>query len=158
VKGYPMNGTKAPAQTTIFGLYDRAYGFGNKGDFQLPKRFVENISKLNLSMPFNFVSTCDIIGGNSGSPVVNKAGDCVGLIFDGNIESLPGRFLYSEDKNRAVAVNTGAMIECMRKLYDSNELANEIEGITLSPELKTVKEPAKTIKEALKTNKEPKKK
>ncbi len=158
VKGYAMNGTKAPSRTTLYGLYDRAYGFGNKGDFALPKRFIENVGKLNLSTPFNFVSTCDIIGGNSGSPVVNKAGECVGLIFDGNIESLPGRFLYSEDKNRAVAVNTGAMIECMRKLYDSNGLANEIEGITLSPDLKPADDAVKPVKETLKPVKEMKKK
>ncbi|HLP15354.1 MAG TPA: S46 family peptidase [Bacteroidota bacterium] len=149
VKGYPANGTIAPATTTMFGLYDRAFSFGNKGDFELPKRFVDNLNKLSLSTPFNFVSTCDIIGGNSGSPVVNKAGECVGLIFDGNIESLPGRFLYSEEKNRAVAVCTGAMIECMRKLYDSNMLANEIEGITVSPDLikaKDVPKPGKDVK------------
>jgi hypothetical protein len=146
VKGYPMNGTKSPAKTTLYGLYDRAFGFGNKGDFELPKRFTENVGKLNLATTFNFVSTCDIIGGNSGSPVVNKEGECVGLIFDGNIESLPGRFLYSEEKNRAVAVNTGAMIECMRKLYDSNELANEIEGMTAASDVKPVKEAMKPAK------------
>jgi hypothetical protein len=146
VKGYAMNGTKAPALTTLYGLYDRAYGFGNTGDFELPKRFVENAGKLNLTTPFNFVSTCDIIGGNSGSPVVNRAGECVGLIFDGNIESLPGRFLYSEEKNRAVAVSTAAMIECMRKLYDSNELANEIEGVTAAQDQQPVKETMKPIK------------
>jgi len=146
VKGYPMNGTNAPAQTTMFGLYDRAFSFGNAGAYELPKRFIESVNRLNLSTKYNYVSTCDIIGGNSGSPVVNTAGECVGLIFDGNIESLPGRFLYTEEKNRAVSVSTGAMIECMRKVYDSNELANEIEGITLSPDLKAVKEATKPVR------------
>lgn len=126
--GYPMNGTKAPAITTMYGLYDRAYSFGNKGDFELPKRYIDGVGKLNLATPLNFVSTCDIIGGNSGSPTINKEGEIIGLIFDGNIESLPGRFLYSEEKNRAVSVHTAAIIECMRKIYGASAIANELEG------------------------------
>jgi hypothetical protein len=130
VSGYPMNGTQAPPMTTLHGLYDRALGFGNKGAWALPPRFVEGESKLNLSTPLNFVCTCDIIGGNSGSPVVDREGAFVGLIFDGNIESLPGRFMYSEATNRAVAVHPAGIIECLRKLYDANGLADELEGMT----------------------------
>ncbi len=130
VKGYPMNGTQAPPMTTLHGLYDRAVGFGNKGAWALPARFIEGESKLNLSTPLNFVCTCDIIGGNSGSPVVDREGAFVGLIFDGNIESLPGRFMYSEETNRAVAVHPAGIIECLRKLYDANGLADELEGMT----------------------------
>ena len=130
VKGYAMNGTKAPAMTTLYGLYDRATGFGNRGAWELPKRFSEGAAKLNMATPLNFVCTCDIIGGNSGSPVVDRDGAFVGLIFDGNIESLPGRFMYDEDCNRAVAVHPAGIIECLRKLYNAGPLADELEGVT----------------------------
>ncbi len=133
VKGYPMNGTIAPSITTMYGLYDHAYSYANNKDFELPQRFKDGVNKLTLSTPMNLVTTNDIIGGNSGSPVVNAKAELVGLIFDGNIESLPGRFLYSEEKNRAVAVHPGVMIETMRKLYEANALADEIEGIAAKP-------------------------
>jgi hypothetical protein len=129
VKGYAMNGTKAPYKTTIAGMYAHSADFDNKGDFELPARFDERKNKVNQMTPINFVSTCDIIGGNSGSPVVNKKGELVGLIFDGNIESLVGRFVYDDiGGNRAVAVHTGGMLECLRNVYDANALADEIEG------------------------------
>jgi len=123
-----MNGTKAPYKTTLYGLFDRSLSFDKQGDFALPDRFWERKDTLDLSTPVNFVSTCDIIGGNSGSPVVDKKGKLVGLIFDGNIESLAGRFVYDEAKNRAVAVHSAYMIEALRKLYDAGFLADEIEG------------------------------
>ncbi len=126
--GYPMNGTIAPFKTTLYGLYDRSLSFDGKGDFALPQRFLDRLQALNLGTPVNFVSTCDIIGGNSGSPVVNTKGELVGVIFDGNIESLVGRFVYDETRNRAVAVHCAYMLEALGKLYDAHELADEIMG------------------------------
>jgi Peptidase S46 len=126
VKGYPMNGTIAPPKTTMFGLYDRAASFSYKEPFDLPKRYLDGKDKLDLSTPINFVTTNDIIGGNSGSPVVNRDGEIVGLIFDGNIESLVGDFVYDGTANRAVAVHTGAMTEAMIKLYGAQKLVDEI--------------------------------
>lgn len=126
VKGYPMNGTQAPPRTTFYGLYDRAYSFDLKPPYDLPERFLRLKDRLELTTPLNFVSTCDIIGGNSGSPVINTRGELVGLIFDGNIESLVGNYVYYEETNRAVAVHAGAIIEALRKLYDASSLADEL--------------------------------
>ena len=126
--GYPMNGTRAPYKTTLYGLYDRALSFEGKGDFGLPQRYWERKNVLDLSIPVNFVCSCDIIGGNSGSPVIDRNGELVGLVFDGNIESLVGRFLYDGETNRTVAVHSAYVIEALRKLYDAGSLADEIEG------------------------------
>jgi len=128
VKGYPYNGTVAPPFTTFYGLYDRAASFSNQPPFDLTPKEAANHDKLDLSTPFDFVSTGDIIGGNSGSPVVNKEGELVGLIFDGNIESLAGDFVYDDTKNRAVAVHSAGMIEGLRKLYGADALADELQG------------------------------
>jgi hypothetical protein len=128
VQGYPMNGTKAPPKTTFYGLFDRAASFNYEGPFYLPSRYMEGRGKLDLSTPLDFVSTNDIIGGNSGSPVINAKADIVGLIFDGNIESLVGDFVYDGTANRAVAVHTGAMTEALNKLYGAGRLVEEMEG------------------------------
>jgi hypothetical protein len=128
VEGYPYNGTIAPPFTTFWGLYDRAASFSNKLPFDLTAKQVAGRDKLDLSTPLDFVTTGDIIGGNSGSPVVNRDGELVGLIFDGNIESLAGDFVYEGEKNRAVAVHSAGMIEGLRKLYGAGALADELEG------------------------------
>ena len=128
VDGFPYNGTIAPPITTFYGLYDRAYSFGDKAPFNLAPKEESGRDKLDLSTPLDFVSTGDIIGGNSGSPVVNREGELVGLIFDGNIESLAGDFVYDGTKNRAVAVHSAGMIEGLRKLYGAGALADELEG------------------------------
>jgi hypothetical protein len=128
VKGYPYNGTIAPPFTTFYGLYDRASSFSNQPPFDLTPKEAAGRDRLDLATPFDFVSTGDIIGGNSGSPVVNREGELVGLIFDGNIESLAGDFVYEGEKNRAVAVHSAGMMEGLRKLYGANALADELEG------------------------------
>jgi len=127
VNGYPMNGTKAAYKTTFFGLYDRSTSFDDQPPFKLAPRFNQRRAQVDMTTPLNFVTTNDIIGGNSGSPVVNRAGELVGLIFDGNIESLVGRFVYEEEKNRAVAVHAGAIVHALRAIYEAGPLADELD-------------------------------
>jgi len=126
VKSYQENGKQIVPFTTFAGLYERAAKFNYKQPYQLPERWVQKKSALDLNTPFNLVSTNDIVGGNSGSPLFNKNGELVGLIFDGNIQSLVGNFVYDETQNRAVSVDVRAMIESLRKVYGASELADEL--------------------------------
>jgi hypothetical protein len=126
VKGYEENGKHIPFETTFAGLFERAKEHDNKPPFDLPRRWIERKDKLDLSTPFNFVLTADIIGGNSGSPVINRDAELVGIIFDGNIQSLVLDFAYTEVQARAVAVHSRGIIEALRKIYDANELADEL--------------------------------
>jgi peptidase S46-like protein len=126
VKGYTEGNEKIPFQTTFEGLYAKAEQDRNRPPFDLPKRWIDKKGQLNLNTPFNFVCTADIIGGNSGSPVVNRAGEVVGLIFDGNIQSLVWDFIYTDDVARSVAVNSQSIPEALRVVYDAGSLADEI--------------------------------
>jgi hypothetical protein len=126
VKGYMENGQRIPPFTTIGGLYDRAAQHGYKFPYNLPPRWTEKKGALDLKTPFNFVSTNDIIGGNSGSPTINKNGELVGLIFDGNIQSLVGNFVYDESVNRAISVDSRGMLEILRKVFGANEVVDEL--------------------------------
>ena len=126
IKGYEQGGTTIPPYTTMGGAYKHAAANGNKGDFELPKTWDAAKSSLHLKTPLNFVHTSDIIGGNSGSPTVNKKGEVVGIIFDGNIQSLPWDFAYDDRQGRAVSVDSRAIIEAIRKVYHADALADEL--------------------------------
>jgi Peptidase S46 len=126
VKGYVEDKKEIPFQTTFAGLYQKAEQDKNRVPFDLPKRWIERKDKLNLKTPFNFVCTADSIGGNSGSPLVNRAGEVVGLLFDGNIQSLVWDFVYTDEQARSVSVCSQAIPEALRAIYDADDLANEI--------------------------------
>ncbi|MGE5845675.1 MAG: S46 family peptidase [Ignavibacteria bacterium] len=126
VKGFPYNGTMAPPIVTFYGLYDRYYSFSRKSPWDLPERWQNPPTDLNLEIPFNFVSTNDIIGGNSGSPVINEHSEIVGLAFDGNIQSLHGNFIFREEENRMVSVHSLGMIEALKKIYNAERLTDEL--------------------------------
>jgi hypothetical protein len=126
IKGYLENGKEVPPFTTFSGLYKRAAEHGNRFPFDISQRWFDKKSAINLNTPFNFASSDDIVGGNSGSPVFNKNAELVGLIFDGNIQSLVGDFVYDESVNRAVSVDSRAMLEALRKVYNAAELVSEL--------------------------------
>jgi hypothetical protein len=126
VRGYEQDGKPIPPLTNIAGLYQRSTEHNNEPPFDLPQRWIDKKSALNLETQFNFVSDADIIGGNSGSPVVNKANEFVGIIFDGNIQSLVLDCIYADTQARAVSVDSAAITEALRKVYDANALADEL--------------------------------
>jgi Peptidase S46 len=127
-KGYTEEGADVPWATTMGGTYEHAAAHNNKEPFELPKIWNERKSQLNPSTPFNFVSTADIIGGNSGSPVINRQGELVGIIFDGDIESLILDYIYTDAQARAVAVHSAGILEALRKIYQADRLVEEITG------------------------------
>jgi hypothetical protein len=128
IAGYRELGRTVPPFTTIGGTYERAALFDNKEPFQLPRSWIERKDKLDLSTPFNFVAKADIIGGNSGSPVINRKAEIVGLIFDGNLASLVWDYAYTDEQGRAVAVDSRGILEALRKVYDAEALVSELTG------------------------------
>lgn len=126
VEGYMENGQKVAPFTTLGGLFARSDKFKHEFPYNLPERWVEKKSAMNLNTPFNFVSTNDIIGGNSGSPTINQNGELVGLIFDGNIQSLVGDFMYDPSVNRAISVDSRGMLEVLKKVFGANEIVSEL--------------------------------
>src|SRR5213596_1668244 len=129
VRGYEQDGKQIPAFTDFAGLYQRSAEHENKPPFDLPQRWINKKADLNLATHLNFVSDADIIGGNSGSPVVNKSNEFVGIIFDGNIQSLVLDCIYTDTQARAVSVDSAAIIEALRKVYDASALADELEDV-----------------------------
>jgi hypothetical protein len=123
VKGWNENGKPVPAFTDFAGLYKRATG---SEPFKLSRAWIDAKPQLDLNTPFDFVSTNDIIGGNSGSPVIDAQGRAVGLIFDGNIDSLGGDFFYDQSVNRAVSVDTTALLAALKTVYKNQALADEL--------------------------------
>jgi hypothetical protein len=128
VKGYMEDGKRIPPYTFFAGLYERSAQHNGQPPYDLAQRWLDNKAALNLKVPLNMVTTNDIVGGNSGSPVVNRKGEVVGLIFDGNIESLPGYFVYQEEINRAVAVDSRGILEALRSIYKADRIVEEISG------------------------------
>lgn len=130
VAGYEEDTTLVPFKTTFYGLYDRANSFNQKPPYHLPARWQNAKSVLELATPFNFVYSADTIGGNSGSPVINRNAEVVGINFDSNVQKLPNRYLYIDEREgaRAVGVHAAAVVEALQKLYGAGDLVKEIKG------------------------------
>ncbi len=137
VKGYTENGTARPWHTTIGDLFAKFDATGGKDPYTLPQRWLDARAQLDLATPFNFVTTNDIIGGNSGSPVFDRQGRAVGLIFDGNLQQLPNRFLYREGEARSISVHVTAILHALERVYGASELIGE-----LTPSTKAATVPA----------------
>ena len=126
LKSYFYNGTIAPTHTTFYGMYDRYYSFNKKSPWALPEKWAHPSKDFNLSTPFTMISTHDIVGGSSGSPVINEKRELVGLAFDGNIESNSGYFIYDTEENRMISVCSQAILEAISHIYKSERITNEI--------------------------------
>ncbi len=126
MQSYQYNGTEAPTHTTFYGLYNRYYSHGKKYPWDLPERWLHPKEPISLDTPLNFISTCDIIGGNSGSAVINKNAEVVGVAFDGNIESIPGNFIYTTEANRTVSVASQGILEILNKVAGAKRIAAEL--------------------------------
>ena len=139
VRGYTENGegiapkgTKLPYFTTIGGAFEHAVQHGAMTPYNLPDSWINAQSKAQPQTPLNVVETADIIGGNSGSPVLNRAGELVGIIFDGNIQSLPWNFVYDDTIGRSIQVDSRGILEALRNIYGATSLADELTGKPIS--------------------------
>jgi hypothetical protein len=130
VLGYEDGTTLVPYKTTFYGLYDRATAFGNKAPFFLPQRWFDRRAALDMSVPINFAYTADTIGGNSGSPIINRKGELVGLNFDSNRQKLANRYMYIDESegSRAVGVHSAGIVEALTKVYGAERIVREITG------------------------------
>lgn len=128
LKSFPYNGTKAIERTTFFGLYDRYFGAKGKYPWSLPERWKTIPEDLDLSTPFNFISTNDIVGGNSGSAIINKDAEVVGLAFDGNVKSIIGNFIFMPRDNRTVGVASEGILEALKNVYKADRLFKELKN------------------------------
>lgn len=126
IKDFPYNGTIAPTFTTYYGMYDRFYSFNKKYPWNLPERWWNPPADFDLSTPFNFITTNDLTGGSSGSAMINKNGELVGVSFDGNIQGLPGSFIYREELNRTVGLHSSGMIEALKYIYKFDRIIEEL--------------------------------
>ena len=133
MSGYEAGGKFIEPLTDFAGLYARSAEHDDQPPFDLPRAWVEQKAKLNLATPLNFATTADILGGNSGSPVVNEKGEFVGIIFDGNEPSLSGRYAYDPAQNRSIAVDSAAIVEALRQVYHANALVAELESGHAAP-------------------------
>ena len=128
IKQYEYNGTIAPGKTTYYGLYDRYFSFGEKDyPWGLHDVWKKPPVGLDLSIPIGFASTNDIVGGNSGSSIINRNAEVIGLVHDGNLESLAGAYAFLEENNRAVATDSWGLMEALKLVYKTNRLVNELE-------------------------------
>ena len=128
VEGYTTGGKQYPYYTTMGGAYEHAAAHGDKPPYQLPESWMTKKSQVKLPTPLNFVNTADIIGGNSGSPTLNRKGEVVGIIFDGNIESLPWNFQYSDKVGRSISVDSRGIMEALRDIYSASRVVQELES------------------------------
>lgn len=128
VARYPYNGTIAPPKTNFYGVFERSASFDNEMPFTLPDSYVEAKDRITMDTPLDFVTTDDITGGNSGSPMINRDGEIVGIAFDGNIESLPNEWLFRDDVPRTVGVHSAGILEALRAIYRANALVEELVG------------------------------
>ena len=135
VRGYSELGQPIPPWTTIGGAYDHAQRHGHKPPFALPQSWIDRKDKLDLDTPYNFICTADIIGGNSGSPLVNRRAEVVGLVFDGNLHSLVWDFAFDQEKGRTTSVHSAAIVEALTNVYQADALVAELTGSKTGPEL-----------------------